>query len=152
MLYLIRSWGRGGKSYLKVGYTSDLKSRMFSYYHSNPGFELLAVRQGGLTEEKKIQLYLEILGLKAEFLNEWFLDTPEVQNFFHQGIRKVNKTLWRGRDMIWGSRDKFNGILRDIYEELVMWFPGMPKGKAAQEYQKLINTEFLKSWKKNNDL
>ena len=46
MLYLIRSFSRGGKSILKVGYTEDINKRMNQYFYYSPGFELIATREG----------------------------------------------------------------------------------------------------------
>ena len=44
MLYLIRTFGRRGRSMLKIGYTSDLQKRMENYYHSNLLYERIKRR------------------------------------------------------------------------------------------------------------
>lgn len=66
MLYLIRSFGREGKSILKVGYTDDLNRRMSQYFYNNPCFELIATREGDELLEDMIQVYLKSLGYQYQ--------------------------------------------------------------------------------------
>ena len=44
MIYLIRSHGKGDSSLLKIGYTSSLKARNYSYIEHNPLLEILDKR------------------------------------------------------------------------------------------------------------
>lgn len=147
MLYLIRSWGRG-KSILKVGYTSNLPKRMENYYHSNPLFEKISAREGSLTDEKRLQMYLEFLGYKYSKLDEWFVDCPEVLSLFHESQRKISRVLWRYRDSVWCKEDLKNGAdkrLREIYENLREKNLGdKGKGSIEREYMMIISQETLK--------
>ena len=120
MLYLIRSWGKN-KSLLKIGFTNDIKKRMDNYYHSNPLYEPIGTRDGTLIEEKKLHLYLELLGYKHTKLDEWFIDNPNIPSLFHDSISKINSTLWKNRDKIWKKDDLLDGSdkrLRTIFDEL----------------------------------
>lgn len=147
MLYLIRSWGRG-KSILKVGYTSNLPKRMENYYHSNPLFERISAREGSLTDEKRLQMYLELLGYKYTRLDEWFVDCPEVLSLFHESTMKISRVLWRYRDSVWCKEDLKNGAdkrLREIYEDLRMKNQGdKGKGSIEREYLMITSQETLK--------
>ena len=103
MLYLIRSFGRGGKSILKVGYTEDINKRMNQYFYYSPGFELIAAREGDELLEDMIQIYLKFLGYQYQRdgrLNEWFIDVPEIYQIFHIHRKKLEEITWRKRDEI----------------------------------------------------
>lgn len=147
MLYLIRSWGRG-KSILKIGYTSNLPKRMENYYHSNPFFEKISAREGSLTDEKRLQMYLEFLGYKYSKLDEWFIDCPEVLSSFHESQRKISRVLWRYRDSVWCKEDLKNGAdkrLQEIYEDLREKNQGdKGKGSIEREYLMITSQETLK--------
>ena len=118
MLYLIRSFSRTG-SYLKVGFTDNLARRMNSYLIENPGRELISTRQGGRLEETKLHLYLMACGFKAEFLDEWFQDCPEVLSKFHDKIEKINRWIWNNRSSLFTAFDFSRRSMKvEIYEEL----------------------------------
>lgn len=142
MLYLIRSWGNG-KSILKIGYTGNVQKRMENYYHSNPFFEKISIREGSEKEEKKLHLYLELLGYKYKVLDEWFLDIPEVLLKFHERIEKINKVLWKNRGKIWKKEDFDNKLMRRIFEEF--WITWTPKeiisGTIDWEYKIMLSKE-----------
>lgn len=151
MLYMIRTWGRGGKSMIKIGYTSNLSKRMENYYHSNPFFEKISEREGSLEDEKRLQLYLEVLGYKMGILDEWFVDSPEVQTLFHESKNKISRVLWRYRDSVWKKEDLKQGAdqrLRTIYEDLRKLY--LPKGsykdpgQIEREYTMIVAQETLK--------
>ena len=67
MLYLLRTFGRGSRTSLKVGFTDDIVNRRSSYYHSNPFYELLSIREGDEYAEKVLHLYLTARGFKNHF-------------------------------------------------------------------------------------
>ena len=118
MLYLIRSFLRKG-SYLKVGFTDNIDGRMKTYLHENPGRELIGIRQGSRKEETRIHLYLTACGYKAEFLDEWFLDCPEVLSGFHQSQSKMNREIWNSRSSLFTAFDFSRRSLKvEIYEDL----------------------------------
>lgn len=103
MLYLIKSFGRNGKSILKVGYTDDLNRRMSQYFYNNPCFELIAIREGDELLEDMIQVYLKFLGYQYQRngkLNEWFIDDPKIYQIFHIHRKKLEETIWKKRDDI----------------------------------------------------
>lgn len=118
MLYLIRSFTRTG-TFLKVGYTANIERRMGEYLVENPGRELISIRAGDLTEETRMHLYLTACGFKADFLEEWFKDCPEVLLGFHQARGKMDKMIWRKRELVFTSFDFSRRSLKvQIYEEL----------------------------------
>ena len=118
MLYLIRSFTRTG-TYLKVGYTGNIERRMNDYLTENPGRELVGIRAGDQTEETRVHLYLTACGFKADFLEEWFIDCPGVLSGFHDGREKMNRIIWRKRELVFTSFDfSRRSIKVRIYEEL----------------------------------
>ena len=118
MLYLIRSFTRTG-TYLKVGYTANIDRRMRDYLTENPGRELIGTRAGDLTEETRMHLYLTACGFKADFLDEWFQDCPEVLSGFHDRREKMDREIWRKREDLFTSFDFSRRSLKvQIYEDL----------------------------------
>lgn len=119
MLYLIRSFGRGKRTALKVGFTDNKYQRFNTYKTENPFFEVISIRKGTLETEKLIHLYLTSLGLKENFLDEWFLDSNDVLSNFHNNIYKIKKQVWKKRDSLFNKTDlePFT-ITRKIYDDL----------------------------------
>ena len=124
---------------------------MENYYHSNPFFEKISAREGSLEDEKRLQLYLEVLGYKMGILDEWFADSPEVQTLFHESKEKISRVLWRYRDSVWKKEDLKQGAdqrLRTIYEGLRKLY--LPKGaykapgQIEREYTMIVAQETLK--------
>lgn len=151
MLYLIRSFGRGGKSSLKVGYSANIEDRMFQYRVHNPHIELIAQRQGTQDEELLLQMYLESLGYKEDFLNEWFVDDPKVLEEFHAPLksRKLEKTIWKKRQELFHP-DCFreDNRKRRIYEKLRKDFGSSEFGidlawsfRKSKEYYERVKEE-----------
>lgn len=72
MIYFIQC-----NDYVKVGYTSNLKSRMKDYVTENPyPTKLLHILNGGYDIERKIHKQLK----KFKHRGEWFLYTAEVKD------------------------------------------------------------------------
>ena len=118
MLYLIRSFTRSG-TYLKVGFTDNIERRMRDYLTENPGRELIGTRAGDLTEETRLHLYLTACGWKAGFLDEWFIDCPGVLSGFHDRREKMDRLIWRKRELVFTSFDFSRRSLKvQIYEDL----------------------------------
>ena len=92
-----------GKSILKVGYTADVNKRMGQYFSTNPGFDILGIREGDEILEDMIQIYLTYLGYQRRIggrLNEWFDDRPEIQQIFHISRDRLENLLWRSREKV----------------------------------------------------
>ena len=103
MLYLIRSYGIGGKSILKVGYTKDLESRLNDYFYSSPLCEKISTREGDKEMEDLIHACLKGLGLQFKVndrLNEWFQDDPRVRDVFHYPRKKIENLIWENRERV----------------------------------------------------
>lgn len=154
MLYLIRSFGRGNKSALKVGFTNSPVSRHNSYYIHNPFYEPISQRQGNEEDELRLHLYLEALGYKTAFLNEWFVDDPGVLQEFHASFFRADKVIWRNRDILFSPNDFKEGgniLRRNLYEAL--------KGRFKTTTQSLIDTSYsreqarkvIRDWKRKED-
>ena len=92
-----------GKSILKVGYTDDVNKRMGQYFSTNPGFDILGIREGDEILEDMIQIYLTYLGYQRRIggrLNEWFDDRSEIQQIFHISRDRLENLLWRSREKV----------------------------------------------------
>ena len=155
MLYLIRSFGRDGKKAMKVGYTDDLSSRFLNYKIHNPYFEILATREGDERDEMKVQLFLQSFGFKADFLNEWFEDRPEITTLFHETKNKIHKRIWRYRSFLFTESNFLatgNKRKREIYEELRM-IMGINKELPIDiAWKRESNKKILKQMRNNDDL
>lgn len=151
MLYLIRTFTRTG-TFLKVGYTGNLQERMRSYLTENPGRELISTRQGDLQEETRLHLYLTACNLKAGFLDEWFLDTPETLLGFHQSLGKMNRRIWNSRELAFGTTAldfsrRSPKVL--IYEELrFLYRPAKDITRVDKEWKEWNLKESIKSRQK----
>ena len=155
MLYLIRTFGRGkDKTALKIGFTDNIKTRFQSYLIHNPFFEQISIREGDRILEAKLHLYLTARGFKAGFLDEWFLDCPEVLSLFHTKISKINKTIWRNRNALF-SRADFKGgndLREKIYEELRMINPGPYKQQIDLDWKIESSQKILKKMRSDTKL
>lgn len=156
MLYLIRTFGRGkDKTALKIGFTDNIKTRFQSYLIHNPFFEPVSIREGDRILETKLHLYLTARGFKASFLDEWFLDCPEVLSLFHTKISKVNKTIWRNRNALFGRADfkgTGNDLKKKIYEELRMTNSGPYKQHVDLDWKIESSQKILKRLRSNSKL
>lgn len=126
MIYIVRTFGRKNKTALKVGYATNIKERMKTYYHHNPYFEMVTYREGELYDEMLLHLYLQTYGLKLGILNEWFLDRDLTLQRFHDRKDKILRTIWKNRQSLFTIQDfkkDGNELRRRIYEDLrmVMW-------------------------------
>lgn len=148
MLYLIRTYGIGGKSYLKVGFTDNIQNRLNQYKIHNPLLELISTREGTQDEELMVQLYLQTQDLKANFLNEWFVEDSKVCDIFHKPIqgKKFKKVLWRNRELLFTPEDFNNPRRRKIYESLRDYF-GTGNKELDREWKMAESREVLKKYK-----
>ena len=151
MIYLIRTFGRGkDKTALKIGFTDNLKTRSQSYKAHNPFFELVSNREGDRILEAKLHLYLTARGFKADFLDEWFVDCPEVLSLFHTKLSRINRTIWKNRNALFRRADFKGGddIRRKIYEELRMINPGPYKQQIDLDWKIESSQKILKQMRK----
>ena len=139
MLYLIRSFGIGKQSALKVGFTDSMVSRLGQYKIHNPFFELISTRRGSQDDELLLHLYLEARGYKARFLNEWFLDCPEIYTIFHKPMYSLRSLVWRCRGDLFSIDDFKNPSRRRLYEDLRLEYG------SAQRIQLDIDWKFAES-------
>jgi hypothetical protein len=66
-----------------------------------------------------MHLYLTACGFKAGFLDEWFIDCPEVLSGFHDRREKMDRLIWRKREDLFTSFDFSRRSLKvQIYEDL----------------------------------
>jgi hypothetical protein len=121
MLYLIRTFGRNKKTLLKIGWTENPIQRFNTYRVENPFFEIIAIREGDEYTETVAHLYLTSLGLKANILDEWFIDCPETLKAFHFLRPKAERAIWNSRENLWNAGEfkakKLTMRVR-IYEDL----------------------------------
>lgn len=153
MLYLIRTFGRSKKQRsLKIGFSDNLKGRFSSYRNHNPFFEVISSRCGNRYEETKLHLYLTALGYKEEFLEEWFIDCPDVLSKFHESFNKINRTIWLNRDILFSRadfKDKGNELRRKVYEELRMLHNIKHPKQVDKDWKIESNQKILKNLKTN---
>lgn len=117
MIYLIRSYGEGGKSILKVGFSDNLQYRLDQYFYHNPLFKVLETREGDEVHESLLHEYLNTLGYSFTVdgkLNEWFEDNQEVIDIFKLSLEDLSDKVWEIRDKVFGSR-KFDISSRKNY-------------------------------------
>ena len=156
MLYLIRTFGRGrNKTALKIGFTDNLKNRSQSYRVHNPFFEPVSIREGDRILEAKLHLYLTARGYKEDFLDEWFVDCPEVLSLFHTKLSKINKTIWKSRNALFGRADfkgSGNDLKQKIYEELRMTNPGPYKQQVDLDWKIESSQKILKRLRSDSKL
>jgi hypothetical protein len=114
---------------------------MGKYKGDNPFFELLSVREGSRTQEKLLHLYLTALGLKAEFLDEWFLDTTQTLSEFHVDWGKAERVVWRSRSSLFTASDFARGNIKcRVYEDL----------RFLHRYDRLDKNPIDVAWKRNS--
>ena len=58
MIYLIRSYGKDEQTALKIGFASNLETRMSQYFYMNPFFEKVSSREGDELLEDLLHYYL----------------------------------------------------------------------------------------------
>lgn len=68
-LYLIRTNGTDNKSYIKLGYTSNMKKRIYTYYHHNPS--TVVVKTWYIKEAKELEKHIHNI-LPSILGNEWY--------------------------------------------------------------------------------
>jgi hypothetical protein len=72
-----------------------------------------------MIDETRMHLYLTALGFKADFLDEWFIDCSEVLQGFHERIEKIEKVVWKNRDVLFTAFDFSRRSFKvQIYEDL----------------------------------
>ena len=115
MLYLIRMYGPGKQSILKVGFSDNIENRLSQYLHMNPYSLVISVREGDLVLEGLIHRYLYSLGLQfnksGRRLEEWFIDDPEVLRVFHLPRETIERFVWKNRDKAFNTGS--NGDILD---------------------------------------
>ena len=114
MIYLIRTYGDGGKSALKIGFASNLETRMSQYFYMNPFFKIISSREGDELLEDLLHYYLYYKGFQYKIdgkLNEWFIDDPEVIKIFDISIEDLEKELWENRDKVFDLKGKLKNSL-----------------------------------------
>lgn len=155
MLYLIRTFGRGkNKTALKIGFTDNIKDRLQHYRLHNPFFEQISTREGDRILEAKLHLYLTARGYKEKFLDEWFVDCPEVLELFHSDLYKINKTIWRHRNSLFVRADFKGGndLKCKIYEELRMINPLKHPKQIDIDWKIESNQKLLRLMRTNSKL
>ena len=128
MIYLLRSYGKLGKSILKVGFSDQVDKRMSQYFSSNPYFELISVREGDQYLESLLHIWLRYLKLDVKVLgrlDEWFKDDPQVQQIFHMGLESLERRIWKRRNLIFdlSGRGDLN-VFAPLYEKNKSTFEG----------------------------
>ena len=162
MIYLLRSYGKLGKSILKVGFSDQVDKRMSQYFSSNPYFELISVREGDQYLESLLHIWLRYLKLDVKVLgrlDEWFKDDPQVQQIFHLSRDSLERRLWKHRDYIFdlSGREDLN-IFKSLYEKNKSTFEGsrfkLVEGKVIETGALKVDISFQKHLdnqrKKNN--
>lgn len=118
MIYLIRSHGKGDSSLLKIGYTSSLKERNYSYIEHNPLLEIIDTREGD--EELELTLQLRFSYYKADILKEWFTEEPEILKHFKDSLDDIDMWLWIHREDVFKENtksQKIKNIFKRIYNK-----------------------------------
>lgn len=162
MLYLIRAYGPGKQSILKIGFSDDIENRLSQYFYSNPYTLVISTREGDLVLESLIHRYLYSLGLQFKIedgdkkrLDEW--DKPEVLQIFHLSRETIEKLVWRDRDRIFNIKSSNNSrgysLFKYLYNKHINEFHGTPykvKGKQIiKTNAKKVDLDFWRVHTKN---
>lgn len=83
MIYLIES-----SNYYKIGFTTDLDTRIKSYITANPDFRLIDTKIGSKQDETN----LHKLCKKYKYKNEWFFKNEEILNIWNSFIPENKNT------------------------------------------------------------
>lgn len=148
MLYLIRSFLRGGKQVYKIGYSNkeNIDNRLRSYFYSAPGTEVISTREGDEIHEKLLHRYLYFLDLRFQMygrLEEWFISDPRVFQVFHISFETLERKVWKHREEIFNVTSKTSSDYR-IFEYLYLKYSD--KFKSCS-----IDLKFLKIYNSLNE-
>ena len=132
MLYLFGCGEYGTRrTFLKVGYTDDLDTRIKQYKLHNPGGKMIDTREGD--EMLELKLHLRLTYHKEDFLDEWLYDEPEVKEIFKQSEEEIDKWLWDNR--------------MDILQYPVIPLPGTKKRKILDSLRKKFKQSTIEGTK-----
>lgn len=159
MLYLIRSYGPGKQSILKVGFSDGIENRISQYIYYNPFTLVISTREGDLILEKLIHKYLYVLGLQFNVSNrrleEWFIEDPRILQVFHLSRKTIEKLVWRNRDEIFNieSSDSSDySLFKYLYDKYKDEFEGVKyivtDGNLRKTNAKEVDISFWKIYKR----
>ena len=181
MLYLIRSYGPGGKKIYKVGYTSSIERRLNQYFNHNPFIELISSREGDEELETLIHLCLYSLGYRYQKngrLDEWFIGDPEVLSIFHISRESLERKIWKYRDKVFDkdrikdrrsldyklfeylytkNKDSFVGVLIDLdkfkkpFRTKAKLIDSIFWGNYSKDLQLETKLKYLSNWVPSGD-
>lgn len=79
-IYILRVFGRGGESFIKVGYSSQLESRLNTYKLHNPLFEVVMTFYSEYGREIEYNLHKKF---ESVVLNEWYKESklPDIISY-----------------------------------------------------------------------
>ena len=123
MIYLLRSYGLGRSSILKVGYSGNFDNRFSSYFSHNPFILEISKREGDEMFESLLHFYLKSLGYQKKVrgkLDEWYIDCTEVLSLFHISRESLERELWKKRSKYFSGLSSFSipSTEKLIYEYL----------------------------------
>lgn len=121
MLYLLRSYLKGGDSMLKVGYAGDYEYRLSQYTSHNPGIEEVSKIDGELIEETILHLYLHLKNFGI-YKDEWYKDCQEVIDIFNSYSETTEKAVWENRTAAFGELSPKCPSQLKSYEYLLLKF------------------------------
>ena len=107
MIYLLRSFGEGGKSILKIGFSDNLENRLSQYFYSNPFHKVISTKEGDEIQESLLHLYLGSLGYSFTIdgkLSEWYIDNPDVERIFGLSLGELCDEIWESRDKVFDPK------------------------------------------------
>lgn len=110
MLYLIKQYGKN-TTYLKIGYTQNLKERLKAYNTHNAEFELVYSMEG----DQELEAFAHKLLLEYNIKGEWFKEDPMV--YYVWKLTKQESDIKRQEDKI-NEQEKTIKKLKDSFKEL----------------------------------
>lgn len=160
MLYLIRTYGPGKQSILRIGFSDDIENKLSYYhFHINPFTLAISIREGDLILEKLIHKYLYVLGLQFNKsyrrCEGWFIDDPRILQVFHLHRKTIEKLVWRNRDKIFSieSSDSSDySLFKYLYDKYKDSFEGVKyivtDGNLRKTNAKEVDISFWKIYKR----
>ena len=122
-IYIIRVFGRNGEAYIKVGYSSNIKSRLQHYYSHNPLVEVVLTVYNSNAMQLERDLHRNFDSI---IMNEWYKD--------EQLLEIINYISSYGEGSSYGNSIMFSQVYFDL---------AIPSHEHKEILNKLLAKEYV---------
>lgn len=121
MLYLLKQYGKN-KTYLKIGYTQNLKERLKAYNTHNAEFEVIYSMEG----EQDLETFAHKLLSDYNIKGEWFKEDPMIYYVWEltkqeykirkqeKVIKELENSLNKLSNMLDGYKEKYKKLSSNL--------------------------------------